>query len=122
MKGFLNRGLLTLFVLGFAFMGEAAFVGNETAYRTGEVLSVEQAKIQREDTKVTMQGNIEKHLRKDHYLFRDETGSITVEIDDDIWQGLVVTPKDTVRVMGEVDQDFNSIKVEIDHIEVVKKQ
>lgn len=102
--------------------GEAAFVSSPQATSSAEkVTSVEVAKTLPDDAKVVLQGTIEKPLRKEHYLFRDETGSVTVEIDDDVWRGLIVTPEDTVRLHGEIDRDASAVKVEIDHIAILKK-
>ncbi|MDR1311942.1 MAG: NirD/YgiW/YdeI family stress tolerance protein, partial [Burkholderiaceae bacterium] len=44
------------------------------------VVTVEQSKSMPDDSHVTLHGNIVQHLGKDKYLFRDATGSITVEI------------------------------------------
>jgi uncharacterized protein (TIGR00156 family) len=34
------------------------------------------------------------------YLFKDATGEITLDIDDYRWNGLNVTPNDTVEIRG----------------------
>ena len=38
-----------------------------------------------DETGVTLTGKISKHLHSDHYEFQDQSGSIVVEIDDDLW-------------------------------------
>ena len=104
-----------------AACGEAAFVPSRGASpNAGRIITAEAAKSLPDDSKVVLQGSIESHIRKDYYVFRDGTGSVTVEIDDDIWRGLIVSPEDTVRVHGEVDRDFGSMKIEVDYIEIVK--
>jgi uncharacterized protein (TIGR00156 family) len=81
--------------------------------------TIEKAKKLRDDTNVILEGNIVQHLWKDKYLFKDSSGEITVEIDDDDWNGVVVTSKDVVILYGEVDKDWNSVEIDVDKI--VKK-
>ncbi|MDL2314314.1 YgiW/YdeI family stress tolerance OB fold protein [Desulfovibrio sp. OttesenSCG-928-C14] len=78
--------------------------------------TVEQAKTMRDDTKVVLRGNIVEHIAKDKYLFKDGTGSIIIEIDDDDWNGVSVTPKDVVEIRGEVDKDWNSVEIDVDRV------
>lgn len=74
----------------------------------------------RDDTPVTLTGHIEKQLGGDHYLFKDPTGTVTVEIDDDEWGGLNVTPETPVILSGEVDKDWTSLKVDVKNIRLAK--
>ncbi|MBP0661471.1 NirD/YgiW/YdeI family stress tolerance protein, partial [Mycobacterium tuberculosis] len=47
--------------------------------------------------------------------FRDSTGSITVDIDDELWQGKPIAANATVTLFGEGDIDYKPTKrVEID--------
>ncbi len=78
--------------------------------------TIEQAKSLRDDAKVTLRGYIEKSLGGDNYLFKDETGTITVDIDSHRWNGQNVTPKDKVELQGEVDKDWNSVEIDVDRI------
>lgn len=84
-----------------------------------EVTTVKEASSMRDDARVMLRGNIIQHLGGDDYLFKDATGTITVDIDDKRWRGQEVTPKDTVEIYGEVDRDFT--KVEIDVKSITKK-
>lgn len=86
---------------------------------TISAISVAEAKKLSDDTPVVLVGKIEKNLGSDKYSFRDKTGDITIEIDDDEWNGLTVGPNDTVEIRGEIDKDFTSIEVDVDAI--VKK-
>ncbi len=83
----------------------------------GPVLStVEETKKMRDDSLVTLRGTIERHLGKDKYLFRDATGSITVDIDPYTWRGQAVGAADQVEIQGEVDKDWNSVEIEVDRL------
>lgn len=84
------------------------------------VSTVEQAKGMRDDAKVAVRGSIIQHLGKDKYLFKDATGSIRVEIDNDKWGGQTITPDDTVELHGEVDKDWNSVEIDVDRVVKVK--
>jgi uncharacterized protein (TIGR00156 family) len=74
----------------------------------------------RDDSYVSLRGNIVRHLGKDKYRFRDPTGEINVEIDNDKWLGQNVTPEITVDIRGEIDKDWNSVEVDVDAVTVVK--
>lgn len=66
-----------------------------------------------DDSHVTLEGHIEKQVRREHYIFRDASGSIEVEIDDDIWRGLDISPNDKVRLTAEIDQDWRNTDVDV---------
>ena len=78
-------------------------------------MSVKQALTLKDDTEVQLKGYIVKALGDEKYQFSDTTGSITVDIDDDLWQGKAISAKTPVVIMGEVDVDLLPTKhVEID--------
>ncbi len=85
--------------------------------------TVIEAKKMKDETYVLMQGKIEKKIKNDKYTFTDKTGSMTVEIDNDVWKGTVVTPNDNTEITGEIDKDlWNSSGTEVDvkTIKIVK--
>lgn len=81
--------------------------------------TVEQAKNLNDEAYVTMKGNIVKKIGNEKYLFKDNTGTIEIEIDDDDWNGLVVAPEDVVIIEGEVDKGWYDIEIEVDQVKVV---
>ena len=83
-------------------------------------ISVEDALKLSDDAAVVLEGKIEKSLGKEQYLFKDASGSVTVEIDDDDWRGLNVTPQDTVVIKGEVEKDMFETEIDVDVIELKK--
>ncbi|MDR1609223.1 MAG: NirD/YgiW/YdeI family stress tolerance protein [Deltaproteobacteria bacterium] len=98
-------------------------VGQQGGGFTGPGLassSVADALKLRDDSYVILKGNIVRHLGKEKFLFRDLTGEITVEIDNDKWRGQNVSPETTVEIRGEIDKDWNSVEVEVDQIAIVK--
>ena len=40
-----------------------------------------------------LRGNITERLSDDRYTFRDESGTVVVEIDHKRWNGVTVTPR-----------------------------
>ena len=84
------------------------------------VVTIEKAKTMSDDTWVTLRGNIEQRIGGDHYTFRDATGTINVDIDHKRWNGLTITPKDTVELYGEIDKDWNSVELDVKQVTKVK--
>ena len=84
------------------------------------ITSVEQAKTLRDDTMITLRGHIIEHIHRDDYLFKDDTGTIRVDIDHKKWQGLTVTPQTIVELWGEVDKDRNSVEIDVKSLRVIQ--
>ena len=82
--------------------------------------SVAEALKLNDDTPVVLVGQIEKSLGGEKYLFKDATGSVTVEIDNEDWRGVNVTPKDTIVIQGEVDKDFFKTEIDVDSVALKK--
>lgn len=79
-------------------------------------VSVAEAKKLSDDAPVVLRGRIEKSLGGEKYVFTDDTGSVTVEIDNEDWNGVNVNEKDTVELRGEVDKDFTSFEIDVDSV------
>ncbi|MDR1935344.1 MAG: NirD/YgiW/YdeI family stress tolerance protein, partial [Candidatus Accumulibacter sp.] len=62
-----------------------------------------------------------RHLGKDKYLFKDATGEITVEIDDDEWGGQTITPDDLVELQGEIDKEWRRVEIDVDRVLPLKQ-
>lgn len=105
--------LLTTAVL-MAFPAVSAFID------TVKTTTVRDIKTMKDDTPVQLEGNITKALGDDKYTFTDGTGSITVEIDDEDWKGVDVTPADKVRLDGEIDKDLLKTKVDVHSVQKIQ--
>lgn len=79
-------------------------------------LTVEQAKSMSDDSYVALKGSLVQQTGGEKYLFKDATGTITVEIDNDVWQGQNVGPQDVVEIHGELDKDLFSSEIDVDRI------
>lgn len=97
----------------------ASPVVNQQAIQSATV-SVQHALTLKDDTKVQLKGYVVKALGDEKYQFQDRTGSIVVEIDDELWQGKAISAKTPLTILGEIDVDYLPKKrVEID-VEKVK--
>ncbi|MBJ9984823.1 NirD/YgiW/YdeI family stress tolerance protein [Acinetobacter sp. S40] len=88
---------------------------NQSALAPTKISSVKQALSFKDDTPVKLKGQVVKSLGDEKYQFRDSTGTITIDVDDELWQGRAISPTTTVTLIGEVDIDHKPLKrVEID--------
>ncbi|OAL81704.1 hypothetical protein AY606_02955 [Acinetobacter sp. SFB] len=93
---------------------------NQAAIAPQTTTTVKHALTLKDDTKVQLKGYVVKAVGDEKYQFRDNTGTITVDIDDELWQGKPVNAKTPVTLIGEVDIDYRPAKrVEID-VDAVK--
>lgn len=112
----LKNVVLSLGLVGVAGM---AVANADTAVNQTEIAvkttTVKQALSLKDDTKVQLKGYVVKSIGDEKYQFSDATGSITVDIDDELWHGKAISAKTPVTLMGEVDVDYKPTKrVEID--------
>ena len=110
------RNAVFLFV--FLAMGGVAFAQGQGGFigPGPNVVTVEEAKAMKHDSKVVLQGYIMKQHSGDKYLFQDGSGSIVVEIDHKKWAGQTVTPADKIEIHGEVDVERSQIKIDVDSL------
>ncbi len=72
---------------------------------------------------VRLRGHIIKNSGQPlHYIFEDETGTIKLEINDDVWMGQDVTPAIPVEIIGIIDIDPWSTEIKVKHLRVVVAQ
>ena len=114
------RGLAAALVITAAL---AAFTTGALAAQGGgfsgpgpDMVTVKEALNMRDDARVTLKGSIVRSLGDEAYTFKDATGTIEVEIDNDVWRGLSVGPEDIVVISGEIDKDWNHISVDVSTI------
>lgn len=82
--------------------------------------TVSSAKTLKDDARVRLQGQIIRALGKDKYEFRDKTGTLIVEIDNQKWHGAPLIQQAQVILIGEIDRKSdNQIELEVDEVRVV---
>ncbi|MDD6087829.1 MAG: NirD/YgiW/YdeI family stress tolerance protein [Desulfovibrionaceae bacterium] len=101
----------------------AAYAAFEGPGSTQAVTTAARARELPNETKIVLEGHlIEKKSRKERYTFRDQSGIITVEIDDKLFLSLpTITPETTVRLHGEVDTSaFEPTEIEVERMEIIQ--
>lgn len=90
---------------------------NRDALIPQRVTTVAAAKNLTDNTQVLLQGQVIRALGKEKYEFRDASGTMIVEIDNQQWQGKPITQHARVSLIGEIDRESDN-KVELDVDEV----
>jgi len=82
-------------------------------------ITIQEALILNDDDKVVLEGNIINSLGDEKYTFKDATGEIIIEIDDEDWNGEKATPENTVVIFGEVDKDIDEpTKIDVESFKI----
>jgi uncharacterized protein (TIGR00156 family) len=102
---------LGVFIGLFALKGGAEAGPPAGTAEPGPAFTVEQAKNLPDDAYIELAGTIDRFLGDEKYIFRDATGSITIEIDHKDRGDFSVG--DTVRITGEVDVDSKGTVIEV---------
>ena len=110
-----------LFMTTSCFAATNSFGGGFQDTTNANLTTVSQAIKMNDNTYLKLQGTLEKQISDDKYIFKDSTGTMTIEIDSDKWAGQVIRPGDKIEISGEVEKKFNSIKVDVDSVKKITK-
>lgn len=103
----------------FNVSANAGFIQTGELNGMVKITTVQEASKMRDDSPVVLQGNIINSLGDEKYTFKDETGEIIVEIDNEDWNGVNVTPENVVQIYGEVDKNiFKRTKIDVNSIKI----
>lgn len=128
----MKKNLFVLLFAGFSFATfaqQSGFISTDGSpgYSQGgfngpspTLSTVSQAKRRWDDAWVVLEGHITKQVGHELYEFRDNSGSVYVEIDDKYWMGQTASPEDKVRIEGEVDRDWDGMNIDVKSIRVLK--
>ena len=118
----MKKSILATAMLSTILLSSTAFAGKDDHVIIQEaaknIATVQQVAKMKDETGVTLTGQITKHIKSDHYEFKDRSGTISLEIDDDLWRAAGLKVGDHVRVVGEVDThrykptDIEAVKIE----------
>jgi len=101
----------------------AATAGAGTANSSDKPLSqVSAVQNMPEDTMVYIQGYLIQNLGNEMYTFQDDSGTITVEIDDDLLSPAATAPNTLVWIAAEVNKDGNVTSLEAEEIQFLPTQ
>ena len=112
MKKFLSIVMLLGISIGIVFAAHGGFKDSISPKKStiAEVLKMNN------NSYVSVQGNIVKRISDDKYSFKDSTGTITVEIDDDKWGGISAGTQDKLELIGEVEKKYNITELDVDTV------
>lgn len=117
----MKRQFLTLLfvpLLSTAALAQSGYTGPGT---TPQVTTVSAAEAAADDTPVVLTGQIVKRIKGDKYEFKDATGTIQVEIDDEDWPvGQSVSESAKVRLTGEVERELTGREIDVDRVELLQ--
>lgn len=75
-------------------------------------------KVKQDNTPIQLTGKIVRQIDNDEFIFKDATGEIKIDVEDHAWQGLNVTPNDTITIFGSVDHEsFEANSIEVYRVE-----
>jgi uncharacterized protein (TIGR00156 family) len=111
----------TLLVLAFAPLFSASvFAAGYTGPGAAPLVNtVAMALDAKDDTPVVLEGQIVQRLKGDTYSFRDASGTINVDIDDEDLPATELNEHTRVRLMGEVDRNLMSREIDVEYVEVL---
>lgn len=115
MKKISTLALLGLVVGGSAIAGPTSMNNDNTM----TVMTVEEVRGLSDNSPVVVRGYLLRQNGENSYIFQDNTGTINMEIDEEDWNGVTVSPTDMVEIWGEVDKNGMSV-MEID-VSAIKK-
>ena len=80
-----------------------------------------QAAQAQDDTSVVLEGMLVRQIRGDRYEFRDASGTITVEIEDEDWPNRQPVLEKRLRLHGEVERKRirRVVEVEVTRVELL---
>lgn len=122
MENTMNRRLtLALFATSLSLLSAGAYAQYTGPGATSAVATVAEARDQRDDQPVVLQGTLVAKIGHERYRFKDATGEIDVEIDDkDLPSHQAVSATTVVELHGEVDTHrFKPTDIDVDHVRIV---
>ncbi|GAL31434.1 hypothetical protein JCM19239_240 [Vibrio variabilis] len=104
---------------GFAAAKSMPAQGGFNGPTLGAQTTVAQALEAKDDTAVQITGNITHSLGDEKYQFTDGQNTIIIEVENEDWRGVEVSPTDTVIISGKVDKDtFEDTKLDIKRVAI----
>lgn len=112
MKKLLVCGLL--FASTTVVAAEGVKQGGFTGPSRGSVDTIDKALEAKDDTPAVLTGYIIESLGDEEYRFKDDSGEMIVEIDDDNWKGIEATPETKLTLLGEIESEWSKTSVDVD--------
>lgn len=132
MKKLLKIMIITMLVSPVSVYAQGGFVADKpnTVSPTSKgdytkLTTIAEAKKQPDDTFVMLEGYITgsaKSLNAEEYMFKDDSGTIKIEINKNVWRNQTVTPSTKIRILGQVDHNpfVGSTEIEVRQLDIIK--
>ena len=109
----MKHTILTLLAIGgIALFSHNVMATNAAHTNNKPVSKISDVKAMPDDTEVVIQGVIVQNLGDENYLVKDDSGTVNIEIDEDLVQGNTITPEAEVLITATVDQEDNVTSLE----------
>ena len=116
----MKHTILTLLAIGgIALFSHNVMATNAAHTNNKPVSKISDVKAMPDDTEVVIQGVIVQNLGDENYLVKDDSGTVTIEIDEDLVQGNTITPEAEVLITATVDQEGNVTSLEAEEVQFV---
>lgn len=86
------------------------------------VSQVSEIKNMPDESMVYIQGYLIQNLGNENYTFQDDSGTMTVEIDDDLMGSNAYSPTTMVWIAAEVDKQGDVVALEAEEIQFMPNQ
>ena len=113
---------LSVLAAAAVIFGAAAVNAGTTSTSEKPVSQVSAVQNMPEDTMVYIQGYLIQNLGNEMYTFQDDSGTITVEIDDDLLAPPSAMPNTLVWIAAEVNKDGDVTSLEAEEIQFLPTQ
>ncbi len=114
----MKHTILTLLAIGgIALFSHNVMATNAAHTNNKPVSKISDVKAMPDDTEVVIQGVIVQNLGDENYLVKDDSGTVNIEIDEDLVQGNTITPEAEVLITATVDQEGNVTSLDAEEIQ-----
>ncbi|WMC09599.1 NirD/YgiW/YdeI family stress tolerance protein [Oceanimonas pelagia] len=80
------------------------------------ITTVAEARRLADDSRIILSGHIVRRLDDDEFLFRDGTGTIRIEMDEDDWRRLRRHRRGEILIWAEVERKKRRVKLEVERV------
>ena len=94
-------------------------MGSQNTDQQKPVSKVSDVQNMADDTMVYVEGFIIQNLGNEKYTFQDDSGTLTVEIDDDLMKNNQVSPTTMVWIAAEVDKNGDIVELDAEEIQMM---
>ena len=106
-------------IFGATSVNAASMASDNTEKPVSQVSDV---KNMADDTTVYIQGYLIQNLGNEMYTFQDDSGTLTVEIDDDLMGNNMYSPTTLVWIAAEVDKEGDVVSLDAEEIQFMPNQ